>query len=151
MSKLAYGLHTATLNKAERCRLDGFHARCLRRILKIPHAYHSRISNKTVLEQAGTRALSIQILQRQLLYLGELARRGPEDPVRCCVFSPGSLDVIPVGPRKQGRPRHTWVENICRIARDIAITPENFSALMAPSAQAIQAWRAAVLKYCDVV
>ena len=30
VSKLVYGLHTATLNKSERSRLDGFNARCLR-------------------------------------------------------------------------------------------------------------------------
>ena len=74
----------------------------------------------------------------------------PEDPVVCCVLSPGSLDVVPVGPNKQGWPRHTWVENICRLARDIPITPETFRALMAPSAQVIHAWRAAVLKCCNV-
>ena len=146
VSKLVYGLHTATLNKSERCRLDGFHARCLRRILRIQHAYHSRVSNKTVLERAGATPLSTRILQQQLLYLGEIARRDHDDPVRCCVFLPGSLDDIPVGPRKQGRPRHTWVGTVCSTARQIAGTLTNFRALMAPSAQAIKAWRATVLQ-----
>ena len=43
ISKLLYGLVTAVLNKAERARLDGFQARCFRRILKIPPSYYSRI------------------------------------------------------------------------------------------------------------
>ena len=35
MSKLLYALYTACLNQAERRRIDGFHARCLRTILKV--------------------------------------------------------------------------------------------------------------------
>ena len=49
VSKLLYGLVTAVLNKNERRRLDGFQARCFRRILKVPAAYYSRISNARVL------------------------------------------------------------------------------------------------------
>ena len=45
LSKLVYGLVTAVLNKLERRRLDGFQARCIRRILKVPPSYYSRISN----------------------------------------------------------------------------------------------------------
>ena len=147
VSKLAYGLHTATLNKTERCRLDGFHARRLRRILRIQHAFYSRVSNKAVLSLAKSMALSTRILQRQLLYLGDIARRGHEDPVRCSVFLPGLLDTIPCGARKQGRPRRTWADTVLGFAQDIAGTPQKFSALMAPTAHATSAWRAAALKY----
>ena len=35
-SKLHYGLHPAWLNTAARRRIDGFQARCLRRVLGIP-------------------------------------------------------------------------------------------------------------------
>ena len=45
VSKLLYGLHTTWLNVTERRRLDGFHTRCLRRILGISAAYYSRVSN----------------------------------------------------------------------------------------------------------
>ena len=40
-TRLLYGLQAASLNKTERRRLDGFYARCLRRILKMPpsHAF----------------------------------------------------------------------------------------------------------------
>ena len=149
VAKLVYGLHTAILNKSERARLDGFHARCLRRILRIQHAYYSRISNKDVLERAHAKLLSIKILQRQLLYLGEISRRDQDDPVRCSVFLPGTFDAVPIGPRKQGRPRHTLIDTVCKIARDIAGSSENFTKLMAPSAQAIKAWCATVIQYCN--
>ena len=42
-SPLLYGLSSAWLNVAERRRMDGFQARCLRKILGIPSAYVSRI------------------------------------------------------------------------------------------------------------
>ena len=44
-SQLLYCLHTGWLNKAKLRKLDGFHARCLRKILSIPHPFISRVSN----------------------------------------------------------------------------------------------------------
>ena len=46
---LWYDLETTWLNAAMRRRMDGFHARCLRKILKIPAAYVSRVSDDSVL------------------------------------------------------------------------------------------------------
>ena len=48
MSRLQYGLCTTLLVKSQRRRLDGFHARCLRRILGIPPSFLSRVSNANV-------------------------------------------------------------------------------------------------------
>ena len=47
-SQLLYCLHTVWLNKAALRKLDGFQARCLRKIPGVPHAYVSRISNLEV-------------------------------------------------------------------------------------------------------
>ena len=44
-SKLLYSLSTAVYTVAEIRRLDGFQAKCLRKILDIPSAYLSRIPN----------------------------------------------------------------------------------------------------------
>ena len=43
VSKLVYGLSTMCFVKAQRRRLDGFYARCLRRVLGIPAAFVSRV------------------------------------------------------------------------------------------------------------
>ncbi len=48
LSKLLYGLESVWLLQADRNRLDSFHAQCLRRILGIPPAFPSRVSNATV-------------------------------------------------------------------------------------------------------
>ena len=149
VSKLLYGLHTGTLNKAERSRVDGFHARCLRIIIKVPPSYESRVSNKVVLERARSSKLSTRLLQQQLLYLGELARRPSNDPVRSSIFLPGTFDPLPVGAQRQGRPRNSWANTALRAAMQIVETTDKFESLMAPTARADNAWRAAVNAYCN--
>ena len=74
LSKLLYSLHTAWLKTADLARLDAFQARCLRRILRIPHSYYSRISNATVLERASRNKLSCLLLQRQLALFADITR-----------------------------------------------------------------------------
>ena len=49
VSKLLRCLHTAWLNKAELRRLDVFQTSCLRKILRIPHSFKSRVSNAEIL------------------------------------------------------------------------------------------------------
>ena len=82
VSKLLYGLHTAWLNKAERDRLDAFHIRCLRRILKIPPSCISHVTNASVWESASSRPLSHRLLQYQLQLYGHIARQSAESPAR---------------------------------------------------------------------
>ena len=68
VSKLLYGLQTAWLTKIQRRKLDGFHARCLRRIAGIKHPFFSRVSNNDVLAIMEARPLSIMLLEFQLKY-----------------------------------------------------------------------------------
>ena len=44
--KLSCGLSTACLTQTDRRSLDGFHARCLRKLLRIAPSYFSRVSNE---------------------------------------------------------------------------------------------------------
>ena len=60
-SKLMYSLNAAWLNKAERRRLDGFHARRLRKMLHIPPAFLTHISNKEVFQHAGQQPYTVQL------------------------------------------------------------------------------------------
>ena len=116
-SKLQYGLASLWLGTAQRRRIDGFHARCLRRILKIPPAYHSRVSNRSVFEQACAILMSEQVLKRQLLMLGKAARAEELDPLRANVFVGGSLQ--PQAGRyvrRVGRPRFEWTTELLKLA-----------------------------------
>ena len=70
VTKLMYGLEVYCLKKVERDRVDAFHARCLRKILGIPHSMISRVSDATVLSRACGPALSVQIVARQVMLFG---------------------------------------------------------------------------------
>ena len=139
-----HGLAAGCLNAAQQRRLDGFQARCLRRILGVSPPYYSRISNKVVLERAQASPLSSKVLKRQLLYLGDLARRPAEDPVRKCVFESGTLKTRSCGPRSAGRPRSSWTDQVLSLAKDLAGSEERFAELMASTAIATLNWRATV-------
>ena len=116
VSKLLYGLVIASLNKSEYRRLDGFQARCLRRILKNPSAYYSRISNARVRKMAGKDILSQYLMNEQMILMGKLAFRDNEDVVRRSIFLPNSCELRPLpGPAKRGRPRARWAPQVLKM------------------------------------
>ena len=82
VSILTYGLSTVYFTQAQMRRMDGFHARCLRRILCIPAAFVSRVSNRSVLEAAQAKPLSELLMDRQLQLFGRVLRSDIGDPLR---------------------------------------------------------------------
>ena len=117
VSTLIYRLSTVWLSTCQRRQLNGFQARCLRDILRIPHPYQSRISNKYVLEQAGQRDIAGQLLRRQLVLFGRVARAPDTDLRRRLTFSAGSLRLASDAyVRNIGRPRKEWAKELLTIA-----------------------------------
>ena len=104
-----YRLVTAVFNQNERRRLDGFQARCLRRILKVPAAYYSRVSNARILAMAWRKPLSEHLMRQQVILMGKIAFSPNTDVVRKSIFMPSSIELRPLpGPAKRGRPRARW-------------------------------------------
>ena len=105
LSTLLYVFATLWLVTAQRRRLDGFQTRCLRRIMGIAPSFYSRVSNASILEQAGVQPLSQQLLHKQLALFGKVAFAAAGDPRRRDTF---------VGPSLQPqigsfvRPRQDW-------------------------------------------
>ena len=66
-SKVLYCLHTAWLNKSKLRRLDVFQAICLRKILRIPDSFISRVSNDEILSRAQNNAFSKMLQFRQMI------------------------------------------------------------------------------------
>ena len=66
--KLRYGLATVWLVTAQRRRLDGFVARCVRRILRIPSAFMSRVSNAVVLKWAGLKPFCSTVVEASFCF-----------------------------------------------------------------------------------
>ena len=89
-SKLLYGLDSTWLLQAERLKLDGFYACCLRKLLGIAPSYISRVTNAYVLWRFGATPLSQQLLARQLLYHGRLVSQDDDSLVRAISLEPGS-------------------------------------------------------------
>jgi hypothetical protein len=150
VTRLLYGMTASWPNKAERRRLDGFQARCLRRILKIQHSYYSRISNETVRQRACVRPLTNMLLQQQLLYFGTLAKRPDGDPVRECVLVDGSIAPRPLCEiRRRGRPRLEWAVEVHKHGVKVASGCSNLSEMMDRSTISSSTWKMAVWKDVD--
>ena len=143
VSKLRYGLSTVCLVKAQRRRLYGFYARCLRKVLGIPPSFVSRISNKTVFERAGASPLTEQILHQQLVLLGKAARSPANALIRSSIFMADSL--IPrVGScvRRVGRPRLDWTTEVMKAgALKFGFSEKFERELKAKGPDAATAWR----------
>ena len=113
VSKLLYGLSSIWLVTAQRRRLEGIYARCLRRILSIPNAYISRVSNAQVFGRAGVQPLSAQLKRKQLELLNKVAHSPTDSPVRMNTFIAGTLQPqIGSCKRRVGRPRQDWTSQL---------------------------------------
>ena len=147
---LRYGLETVWLGKVARRRLDGFQARCLRKILKIPSAYYSRISNETVLQAAKCTRLSRQLLQDQLALFGKIAA-SEHDALRAALFQEGSLELVrPDGPRPRGRPTHTWSGQTMKHSVEAAGGFERLTDILLVDAN-VDVWRQIVDRYVEAL
>ena len=82
VSKLLYGLQTSWLTNDQRAKLDGFHAKCVRKITGIGHSYWSRVSNVEVLSRVQGHPLSKLLLEQQLLAFGKIFRLPDDNVVR---------------------------------------------------------------------
>jgi hypothetical protein len=109
LTKLLFSLETAAVTTTTAARLDAFQARCLRRILKIPPAYVSRVSNEEVRLRARTEQVSQLLRRRQQLFYVTLVLKADADPVRQRILMPGSVVPRQVAfRRRRGRPRLSW-------------------------------------------
>ena len=150
LSKLTYNLHALLLNTAEQRKLDAFHVRCLRTILRIPHSFLSRISNQTVLEQASTVNLSQLLLHRQIDLMHRLALRNDSDILRQSVFKKGSFELnLPAGSKKRGRPKRLWAQVVFQHAVPAAGSVERLAQSWRHDQAARTAWNACLKQYCS--
>ena len=117
--RLLYGLSSSWLVKRQIRRLEGFYARCLRRILGIPAAFISRVSNATVLARAGTQSLEEQLRRGQLSLLAKAAQAPSGSALRRNVFLKDTLKLV-VGHfiQRVGRPRQAWTTSLMQIGAD---------------------------------
>ena len=117
-SKLVYSLSSCCLNIAQSRRVNGFQAKCVRRILGIQPSFESRVSNKEVMDRAGIYDISCVLTQQQLEQLGRVLRADTAAPLHTAAFTPGTLEPATCHwVRRVGRPRKEWVPTVLEKAR----------------------------------
>ena len=131
VQKLLYGLDGAVLSKTDMKKLDAFHVRCVRRILRISHAYISRVSNKFVLQEMGALPLSQMLQERQLILFGIIYRLPDRSALRQIVFKPGGMQLIDIENRRVGRPKKAWAPTTLKHALHICDNPAQLLTIIA--------------------
>ena len=120
-NKGRWSLHLFPLLPALRRSIDGSQARFLRRILKIPAAYISRISHATVRRRCSTFRFSTFIFRSQLRWLGHILRKPATHPLRRVLFDdrpdlpprrPPSLHSFHPQRAVRGRPNVDWGQDL---------------------------------------
>ena len=105
ISTLMYAAETWVINAADWKRIEAFEMWALRKMMKISYTAH--MTNEEVLKKAKhSRNLKNEIMLRKTKYLGHALRRNG--------LQRGLLESEVVGGRGRGRPRHTWMHNICK-------------------------------------
>ena len=122
----------------------------MRKIYRIQPSYYSRVSNSAVLSIAGERPLSEAIAKRLMIFLGQLARRPGNDPVRSSVLQPGGIELrMPTGPRKRRHPRQMRGSMVMNRCMKVAGSRGGLADFFRPEAGAAAAWEAAVRSWHD--
>lgn len=111
LTVLLYGCEAWTTTQAQGRRVEAFHQRCLRRILRIQ--WYKRVTNREVLERAGIEPISAFIGNGRLRWFGHVVRM-PEDRVPNRLYN-----WVPThGKRSRGRPRTAWPSCVLNDFRD---------------------------------
>jgi hypothetical protein len=122
LSRLRYGVASGCLSKPDLRRLDGFHVNCLRKLLKIPPSYVSRVSNERVRQMAGQQPLSTSVLKSQLSFLGQVLTNTAKKSLKYVAFHNGDVTTPTTAAfvRRVGRPRQNWTEQLVALMRRTA-------------------------------
>ena len=119
VSKLTYAVASAWLSRSDLRRMDGFHVSCLRRILRIPPSFISRISNEKVRKTALRPPISASIRSSQLrLFEQVLMCPGKKELKQATFWRDTTTPSTDAYVRKVGRPRDNWTDQMIKIRRE---------------------------------
>lgn len=130
LSTLLYGSESWPTYARQEKRLNGFHLRCLRRLLQIK--WQDRVSNTNVLQRADMPSIPTLLIQRRLRWLGHVHRMEPDRLPRQVLY--GELWE---GARRVGRPLLRFKDVCKRDLRLAEFNPNTWEVL----AQDRAAWR----------
>ncbi len=111
LSTLLYAAETWTPYQRHIQKLEAFHQRCLRKILKIN--WQSFTPNTKVLQVANTISIETEISKRQLKWVGHVVRMPNQRIPKKLLY--GELKE---GTRSRGRPRKRFKDNLSKTLKD---------------------------------
>ena len=142
ITRLLYGMTALWIGKAGQQKLDGFQNSCLRRIAKIPPAYVSRISNKTVLQRLRQEPVSLKVFRQQLFYFQTVAASAHGPSFRSATFHGNGLTTFGQAfVRRVGRPRQVWADQLLQSSLRVSGSWQRLEADLADK----KTWRQLVL------
>ena len=100
ISTLLYGAECWRITDTDIRKVDTFHTKNLRRILKI--YWPTTISNEALFERCDTDSISNMVMRRRWTWVGHVLRREHDSLLRT------ALHWTPEGKRRRGRPKTTW-------------------------------------------
>ena len=118
LAVLYYGLDRLVLTKSLRDRVDYFHTKCIRHILKIQAAYYSKVCKKQVLNEASILLHGVEgkiqlasktIVDRAITLLGHIIRANEQDQMRKIAID-AEFKRVERDKRRVGRPRFFWLQ-----------------------------------------
>ena len=134
-------------HEVQRAKLDGFQAKCIRKIIKVAPSYWSRVSNVEVLARLSAQTFSKQLLEQQLILFGKIYRRSNADISRQMVFE-ASTDSLRIAGfvRARGRPRLNWSQEVHKRAVLLNGGSTGIGPLMVDEVS----WKKAVREFCRI-
>ena len=121
-STLLYGSETWTLSSLQEKKINTFHLRCLRRILKI--RWQDKITNEEVLRRTGLTTMYFTLSQRRLRWLGHTLRMCDERIPKSLLYSE-----LVDGIRKRGRPTLRFKDVCKRDLKSLNISTDKWEEL----------------------
>jgi hypothetical protein len=124
LSKFTYGIESLQLTQTMHRRIDAFHLRAIRQILKITTTYADRAhTNEWVYQQATQQAekevlpLSKLLIKRSIALLGHVLRESDIQATRHVTFKPNTATAIYLmDKRRVGGPKQQWIDFTARYA-----------------------------------
>ena len=111
-SKIMYSLESLWLLHTYRARIDAFHYQCLRRILRIPPSFISRVSNETVLNLSGQTSMTTLLQNRQKFLYKKIQQLSENDSLKRLVCNESGTPIDWSRNRRRGRPRQMWSHSV---------------------------------------
>ena len=113
--KVLYSLESLWLLQADLRRIDAFHCKCLRKVLRIPTSYVSGVPNSEVLRLAGQTFLSSILAQKQVTQYKRIMQMPAESFVKRLVCNSQGAPIQWNIRRGRGRPGQLWCHSVHKL------------------------------------